>query len=43
MIAPEKIARSEKVIAASGAVPYEARSETWLALSNLCFGTKFGT
>ena len=36
-------ASNEKTIAAIGAVPYAARSDTWLALSNLFFGTIFGT
>ena len=39
-IAPERSERREKRIAAIGAVPYAARSETWFAFSNLSFGTR---
>ena len=35
--------RSENKIAAIGAVPYAAKSETWLALSSRSLPTKFGT
>ena len=31
------------MMAATGALPYAANSDIWLAFSNLFFGTKFGT
>ena len=43
VVPSETNASSEKTIAAIGAVPYAASSETWLALSNLFFGTMLGT
>ncbi|CAB4829387.1 unannotated protein [freshwater metagenome] len=41
--APLIKARIEKSAAAIGAVPYAARSETWLALSSFSLGTRLGT